>query len=50
MAEFLVEEQCPVALIERIGVYSSEYQNKVFHMLQNANIKPALEVIKNWYY
>ena len=49
-AEFLLEDEFPWTLVERIGVMSASVQQQVTLALQNALYKPPVAVIPNWYY
>lgn len=49
-AEFLIENSVPWQLVERIGVYSTQYDIIVNRSLTNAAHKPKIEVLPNWYY
>ena len=49
-AEFLIEDQFPWELIERIGVYSEEYSTKVKNVLDGVAHHPVIEVKPDWYY
>jgi hypothetical protein len=49
-AEFLIEESFPWELIERIGVIDNETAQRVTGALELADHKPAVVVVRNWYY
>jgi hypothetical protein len=49
-AEFLIEDQFPWELVERIGVYSEEYSTKVKNVLDGVAHHPVIEVKPDWYY
>ena len=49
-AEFLIENSFPIELIEKIGVYSEEYAEKVQKILSQFNININIEVRPDWYY
>jgi len=49
-AEFLVEHSFPWMLVERIGVASRTTQTKVQTEIQNANHRPPVNIIPDWYY
>ncbi len=49
-AEFLIEEQFPLELVEQIGVYSQQYLQRVNNDFINVNHQPRIEVKREWYY
>lgn len=49
-AEFLVEQDFPWALVERIGVHSSGIANQVGSVLPQLGHRPRLEILPQWYY
>lgn len=49
-AEFLVERSLPWHLVKEIGVYSTEYCEKVGHAIATAIHKPAIRIKREWYY
>lgn len=49
-AEFLLENQFPWSLVERIGVCSAKISEKVGRFLTRLEHRPALEVKPEWYY
>ncbi len=49
-AEFLVEERLPWALIERIGVYTTQIASRVALALPSGGHRPTVQVLGNWYY
>lgn len=49
-AEFLLEDEFPWTLVERIGVKSDAIQQQVNLMLREAAHKPPATVIPGWYY
>ncbi len=49
-AEFLLEEKFPLELVERIGVYSQKYLNRVKSDYISINKHPRIEVKGEWYY
>lgn len=49
-AEFLMENNFPWHLIEKIGVYSPQIYQQVTHLIQNVAHKPAVEIKPDWYY
>ena len=49
-AEFLLEQSFPLELIARIGVQRRSIYNEVRTQLRNANLRPMLEIRKDWYY
>jgi len=49
-AEFLVENEFPWHLFDRIGVYSTRIKQQVDNILANQAQKPQTEVKRNWYY
>jgi hypothetical protein len=49
-AEFLIEEQFPWSLIERIGVHSQVIGQRTMRMLQAMTHRPMVEIRPEWYY
>jgi hypothetical protein len=49
-AEFLMENNFPWHLIEKIGVYSPQIYQQVTHLIQHVAHKPAVEIKPDWYY
>jgi hypothetical protein len=50
-AEFLLETSVPWPLVERVGVFSQAiYQRVVMLLSQTATHRPAVEILKDWYY
>ncbi|MBS0471491.1 MAG: DUF4433 domain-containing protein [Proteobacteria bacterium] len=49
-AEFLVENEFPWALVERIGVQSRATYGQVQTILENAHHRPRVEIKPDWYY
>ena len=49
-AEFLIEEQLPWELIEKIGVYSISKKNEVDKILKSFNQNTQIDIEENWYY
>lgn len=49
-SEFLVQQSVPWFLVERIGVYSEENAWKVRNVIEDAEHKPTIETIDEWYY
>ncbi len=49
-AEFLVEDQFPWELVERIGVISEDYSAKVEAVLRGVGHRPDVVVRPDWYY
>lgn len=49
-AEFLVENQVPWELVERIGVINKSIEAKVLKSISSAAHKPAVEIKPDWYY
>ena len=49
-AEFLVQDEFPFSLVERIGVYSEECGKKALFELGKSDYRLLVEVIKSWYY
>ncbi len=49
-AEFLIEDQFPWELFERIGVFSEEYSTKVKNVLDGVAHCPVIEIKPGWYY
>ena len=49
-AEFLIERQFPWDLISRVGVYSRNTYNQVNEAFKDAEHKPQVEVLSDWYY
>jgi hypothetical protein len=49
-AEFLFERRYPCELIERIGVFDKATKELVEAHLLQEEIKPAVEILRQWYY
>jgi len=49
-AEFLLEYYFPWSLVREIGVISSRMGNQVKSVLKNANHKPIVNIVPQWYY
>lgn len=49
-AEFLLEQQFPWHLIERIGVHSTSTYTQVVNTLPPSGHRPVVEVRQEWYY
>lgn len=49
-SEFLIEEQFPWKLVERIGVYSNEQRLQVNGIIDNGNHCPPVQIMSDWYY
>lgn len=49
-AEFLVHEQLPFELVERIGVYSDEIRERTIVALRALPHQATVEVVRDWYY
>lgn len=49
-AEFLLENEFPWNLVERVGVFSESYLEQVLLAMQNAIHRPRVEICKEWYY
>jgi hypothetical protein len=49
-AEFLIEEFFPWSLVSRIGVHSRQIHNQVANILRDAAHKPAVQIMREWYY
>jgi hypothetical protein len=49
-AEFLLENYFPWSLVREIGVISSRMENQVKSVLKNANHKPIVNIVPQWYY
>ena len=49
-AEFLVEEEFPWHLVERIGVLSNAVAQQVTAAMQGSQHRPTVELCRNWYY
>ena len=49
-AEFLIENDFPWELIEKIGTYSGKRKSEVDEIIDIATCKPLVEVESNWYY
>lgn len=49
-SEFLVEEQFPWHLVERIGVIDERTARQVSRLLEAARHRPCVEVVRSWYY
>jgi hypothetical protein len=49
-AEFLLEQDFPWQLVERIGVLSQAIVAQVAHALPVGGHRPSVQVMRNWYY
>ena len=49
-AEFLIEDQFPFSLVQRIGVYSQAHAHQVNQHLSQITQRPIVEVKQDWYY
>jgi len=49
-AEFLVEEQFPWELVERVGVLTRAVGLQVHDAFQQIGHRPKVEILPNWYY
>lgn len=49
-AEFLVEQNLPWSLVERVGVHSSAIGQQAMRIMQAAEHKPRVEIRPDWYY
>lgn len=49
-AEFLIEEEFPWNLVDRIGVYSQQYYTQVRGILTSASVQTSVEIKSDWYY
>lgn len=49
-AEFLLHDYIPWNLVEKIGVYNTEIQNKVTKSLVEVEHKPVISIEKLWYF
>lgn len=49
-AEFLIERQFPISLIESISVYSQIIYDEVRQIMHNLGYQTNLEIRPNWYY
>ncbi len=49
-AEFLMEEEFPWSLVERIGVYSQRIYQQVVDVLSKCSHQPIVDIKKEWYY
>lgn len=49
-AEFLVEQQFPWELVERVGVYSEQHYRAAVNVLPPHGHRPAVEICRDWYY
>ena len=49
-AEFLVHGFFPWRLVSRIGVISSQIGQRVTEIIKDADHKPKIDVIRDWYY
>jgi len=49
-AEFLIEQQFPWHLVERIGVRTQEVHAQVCQTLENREHRPRVELQREWYY
>lgn len=49
-AEFLLHEQFPFDLVERIGVRSTTIKRQTDDAVRNSNYRPAIEIKPAWYF
>ena len=49
-AEFLLHEDFPWDLVERIGVMSPDVAQRVANAMRGAAYRPAVEIRREWYY
>jgi hypothetical protein len=49
-AEFLIEDEFPISLFQRIGVFSNRYLIEVNRHLTKSGVRPRVEIKTNWYY
>lgn len=49
-AEFLFEKEFPLQLVERIGVFSPSLYTRVCGAFRESRLKPAVQVLPDWYY
>lgn len=49
-AEFLLYNQCPWHLVERIGTINRKIAQRVYEILQDSEWKPKVECLPIWYY
>jgi hypothetical protein len=49
-AEFLVEQEFPWHLVERIGVHSREFVARVSDAMHGAAHRPTIEIKREWYF
>lgn len=49
-AEFLIEQSFPWHLVERIGVHSQAIVARVSDAMQDAALRPRIEIRREWYY
>lgn len=49
-AEFLLREFFPWRLVRRVGVYSTSQLQRVARAMSGASHRPALEVVRAWYF
>ncbi|MBK8131494.1 MAG: DUF4433 domain-containing protein [Gammaproteobacteria bacterium] len=49
-AEFLLEQEFPWHLVERIGVKSADTYRQVVNALPSSGHRPRVEVLTDWYY
>ncbi|MFV9689756.1 MAG: DUF4433 domain-containing protein [Desulfobacteria bacterium] len=49
-AEFLIHDNCPWHMVEKIGVLNEKIRNQVNGILQNVQHKPVATIEKTWYY
>jgi hypothetical protein len=49
-AEFLLRDELPWQLVDRIGVHSEDVSNHVRHMLKATRHRPRVEVCPDWYF
>lgn len=49
-AEFLVEEQFPWELVERVGALSQSVAEQAMRTMQGAAHRPRVEITPDWYY
>ncbi len=49
-AEFLIHDNCPWHMLEKIGVLNEQIRNQVNGILWNVQHKPVVTIEKTWYY
>lgn len=49
-AEFLIHDNCPWHMVEKIGVLNEKIRNQVNGILRNVQHKPVATIERTWYY